>query len=177
MRSELLRRAAADQSVREQLTRALQAGNQPDSSVIANMLAVDSANTAWLRDAVERRGWPGRSSVGDDGAAAAFLLVQHSDRDTAFQARVLAALEAVYRSGEVQGQEVALLTDRLSGARGKPQVYGTQATVRDGRVVLDPIIDSASVDARRAELGLPPIRDYLRVLDSVYLGKPSTMTR
>jgi hypothetical protein len=80
-------------------------------------------------------------------------------------------LERAYRSGDVKGQDVALLTDRLATARRQPQVFGTQADILDGRIVLKPIGDSANVDARRASMGLPPMKEYLRVLDSVYLGR------
>lgn len=171
LKSELLRRVALDQTVRERLTVVLQSGHAPDATVISEMAAVDSANTAWLRGVVARRGWPARSAVGEKGLNAAFLLVQHADRDTAFQSLVLPMLERAYRSGDVKGQDVALLTDRLATARRQPQVFGTQAEVLDGRMVLKPIADSASVDVRRASMGMPPVKEYLRVLDSVYLGR------
>ncbi len=173
MKRELLRRVAADQAAREQLIASMRTSTTPDSATIAKLSAVDTANTAWLRGMVEQHGWPDRSVIGDDGASAAFLLVQHADRDTAFQARILPALEAAYRRGQAEGQHVALLTDRLARARGEPQVYGTQAVLRGGRRAVSPIRDSIRVDARRATMGLPPLAEYLRVLDSVYLGRPS----
>jgi len=172
LRGALLRRVRDDQAVRRQLIEALQAGRAPDSLLIARMLAVDTANTAWLRTVVGACGWPGRSLVGADGADAAFLLVQHADRDTAFQAAVLPLLERAYRAGDATGQQVALLTDRVAKARGRPQVYGTQANIVGGRVVLTPIADSVHVDARRASVGLMPLRDYVRSLDSLYTARP-----
>ena len=87
--------------------------------------------------------------------------------------RVLPFLEAAHRRGQAQGQHVALLTDRLARARGEPQIYGTQAALRDGRMTADPIRDSSGVDARRAAMGLQPLAEYLRVLDSVYVGRPT----
>lgn len=171
MKRELLDRVAADQAVRERMTAAVRAGTTPDHATIAALSTVDSTNTVWLRDKIDRYGWPDSSVVGGDGASAMFLLVQHADRDTAFQARVLPALEAAYRRGQAQGQHVALLTDRLARARGEPQVYGTQAVMRDGRVTISPLRDSGGVDARRAAMGLPPLAEYLRVLDSVYAGR------
>jgi hypothetical protein len=177
MKAELLQRVAADQAARERIVAVTRAGSELDSATIAGVSAVDSANVAWLKEMVERRGWPDRASVGEDGASAAFLLVQHADRDTAFQARVLPALEAAHRRGEAQGQHVALLTDRLAGARGEPQLYGTQTTMRDGRIVLNPLRDSSGVDARRAQMGLPPLQEYLRVLDSVYIGRRAPPAR
>lgn len=172
MKSELLERLAADQAARDRMITAMRAGGPPDSAILADLAAVDSSNTAWLQEMVARFGWPDSAMVGADGASAAFLLVQHADRDTAFQARVLPALTEAHRRGQAQGQHVALLTDRLARARGEPQLYGTQATLRDGRMVIDPIRDSSEVDRRRAAMGLPPLAEYLRVLDSVYVGRP-----
>ena len=148
-----------------------QAGELPDSLDVARAMSVDSANTRWLNIVVAQRGWPGRTLVGADGANAAFLLAQHADRDTAFQAQMLPLVTSAYDAGEVEGQAVALLTDRVAVARGRPQVYGSQASVVAGRVVLKPIADSAGVDARRARLGLPPLGVYVRLLDSLYVGR------
>ena len=71
-------------------------------------------------------------------------------------------------------QSLALLTDRVAKARGQPQVYGTQTTVRDRKAIVDPIVDSAGVDARRAQLGLPPLAVYKGFVDSMlsHAGAP-----
>lgn len=166
--SELLRRVAADQAVRDTLVAAMQEGSAPDTALFAEMRAIDSSNAQWLKEAVARHGWPERDAVGEEAARAAFLLVQHADHDTAFQAAMLPALEAAFRRGQAAGQSVALLTDRLAVARQLPQVYGSQTTMTDGRMTFAPIADSAGVDARRAKMGLPPLSEYKRVLDSVY---------
>jgi hypothetical protein len=173
LRAELLRRVASDQAVREQFASALRQGRRPDSALVARMSSVDAANTRWLAEQVARRGWLGRTTVGEDGADAAFVLVQHADADTAFQARVLPLLARAYHAREATGQQLALLTDRVATARAQPQVYGTQVRLVAGRAVLMPIGDSAGVDARRAAVGLPPLRDYLRLLDSAYKGMPA----
>jgi hypothetical protein len=60
-----------------------------------------------------------------------------------------------------------MLTDRIEVKAGRRQVYGTQLSLKDGRFVLDPIADSAGVDARRQRLGLMPLAEYLRKIDSV----------
>lgn len=176
LRSALLERVKSDQAVRQKITALFQVGAQTDSlrimPVIAEQTAVDRANTEWLKSVVAKRGWPGRSLVGIDGAKAAFLLVQHADRDTAFQASVLPLLGRAYANGDVTGEEIALLTDRVATARGQPQVYGSQFKLVNSRFVLDPIADSANVDARRKRVGLPPLREYVRVLDSVYTAQP-----
>lgn len=135
---------------------------------MSRLEAVDRANTAWLARVVAQRGWPGRSLVGNDGAAAAFLIVQHATQDTAFMSRVLPLLERAVGAAEAAPAEYALLYDRVAVQRGQPQRYGTQASLVNGRLVFASIEDSARVDDRRAAMRLPPIAIYARLLDSLY---------
>lgn len=170
LRTELQRRYTEDQAVRDRVVALMQSGKPFDATLAAEMQAIDSSNTAWLRETVAKHGWPDRATVGDSGATAAFLIVQHADRDTAFQAAMLPAIVAAHERGQIDGESVALLTDRLAAARGEPQIYGTQSSLVNGRLVLKPIRDSANVDARRAKMGMPSLQEYMRVMDSVYLG-------
>ncbi len=72
-------------------------------------------------------------------------LVQHASHDTTVQAAMLVELDAAFERGEADGQSIALFTDRAAVQRGQPQVYGTQADMRDGRLVLEPIAGSWSM--------------------------------
>jgi hypothetical protein len=164
----LLSRLAVDQAIRDTFAAQLRATGKVSDTVGLRMRAVDTDNTNWLKPLIARHGWPTPASVGADGVDAAFLLVQHADQDPAFQASVLPQLEAAYRAGALDGQSLALLTDRVAKAQGRPQRYGTQATIRDGRVRIDLIEDSSQVDRRRASLGLPPLAKYQHLLDSVF---------
>ena len=163
LRAALISRGRQDQAVREVFL----AGHHQDTTDLRRMSDVDADNTSFLKKIVAERGWPGRSLVGSDAEDAAFLIVQHSP-DTTFQATVLPLLEKAYAAGEAQGQQVALLSDRVAVQRGKPQLYGTQASIVNGRFKLNPIADSANVDARRAALKMPPVAAYMRILDSLY---------
>ena len=169
----LLERVRVDQAIRDTFVLQLQAGRAVDSSLAARMAAIDSANTTWLKAVVTRRGWPGRSEVGPEASNAAFLIVQHAVHDSAFQAQALSLMERGVANGEVRGADVAMLADRVAVHRGQPQRYGTQAKLLEGRLVLDPIADSAHVDERRAALGMPPLREYVRLLDSMYTAHPA----
>jgi Family of unknown function (DUF6624) len=88
---------------------------------------------------------------------------------------MLPLVEAAYRQKKLQGQDYALLLDRVLVAEGKPQIYGTQAKNFDqwkgGEPVFDPIEDEANVDKRRAEVGLFPMAEYRRLLKQWYLPK------
>lgn len=175
LRDTILAMQAADQAARKPLTTAFSAGQRPDSAAMAALVArlahVDSVNLARLKAIVRAHGWPDVAMVGHDGAGAVFILVQHADRDVAFQKRYLTWLRKAFRTGRVggsAGEAVALLTDRVRLHEGQPQLYGTQAEIQNGRLRLLPLQDSAHVDARRDSLGLPPLADYLKRLQQLY---------
>ena len=89
---------------------------------------VDQDNTRWLADVVRGRGWPGRKLAGEDGAAAAWLLAQHADRDPARQQTLLAALRGAVDQGDATPSHLAYLEDRVRVNTGRLQLYGTQFT-------------------------------------------------
>src|SRR5690606_5982636 len=87
---------------------------------------VDEANTKWLKAQVDQDGWFTISKFGADADLAAWLLVQHADRDVAFQADVLRILEPFVATAETAQTNYAYLYDRVAVNSGRPQRYGTQ---------------------------------------------------
>jgi hypothetical protein len=125
---------------------------------------VDRRNGQRMEQIVEEHGWPGKTLVGQDGAKAAWLLVQHQDSNPEFQAKCLALME-VAPEGDVEVQDVAYLTDRVLANQGKKQRYGTQMGANfEPRDLEDP----ENVDKRRAEVGLMPLDEYLKMAREVY---------
>ena len=171
LQRELMAHGALDQAIRDTMVQLLQGGGGFDPAFVQRMATVDSGNIAWLKGALAARGWPRRSVVGDEAAEAAFLIAQHAVQDTAFMAQALGMMEPLVADGEVKGSNVAMLSDRLSVRRTGRQRYGTQAKLLNGRIVMDPIDDSAHVDGRRAALGLPPLARYVAVLESLYTAR------
>lgn len=172
LRRELLQRVEQDQAIRNELIK--KGMEHPDQSILTRMQTIDTSNTERMRTIVRQYGWPTPRLVGRDGTEAAFLLVQHAG--LAFQKEMLPLVEKAYRKGELSGQSYALLLDRVLVGEGKRQVYGTQAKLKGKEFVPEPIEDEANVDKRRAEVGLPPLSEYLKVLKQMYLpqdkGKP-----
>ena len=171
LRQELLDRVQKDQAVRNELiSKGLQ---NPDKALLARMETIDAENTARMRELIKQHGWLGPALVGEDGAAAAFMLVQHANHE--FQKEVLPLAKDAFQSRTLPGREYALLLDRVLVGEGKPQVYGTQAKHlnqwKGHEPVLQPIEDEKNVDKRRAEVGLPPLADYLKFLREMYFPK------
>lgn len=101
--------------------------------------------------------WPGRRRVGDDGAEAAWFVVQRGDVD--LQRRALGYLEVAVDWEDASPAHYAFLVDRIRMREGRPQIYGSQF-VRgpDGDTLVPwPVEDLARVDERRARVGLTPL--------------------
>jgi hypothetical protein len=164
LRAELLRLEVEDQEGRGDIA-ALVSSN--DTALLFRFMKADSARTRRLKEIVASHGWLTPALVGKDGVEAAWLVLQHSP-DYAWQEQMLPVLESAALAGEIRRTDVALLTDRVLVHRGKPQRYGNSFTFRNGRLVADPIEDIGGLDARRAALGLPTMRDYVRQLGEAY---------
>ena len=162
-RRELAERGKTDQAVRE----GYGVGGVADPAQARAMERTDSANTLWLKGYVAQWGWPTTVQVGKEAVESAFLIVQHAVHDTAFMHAMLPAIQQAYRRGDLKGGQVAVLVDRLEVKAGRPQIYGTQLSLKDGKWVLDPLADSAGVDERRRQMGLPTLAVYLRFVDSL----------
>jgi hypothetical protein len=165
LRQELIAMGRADQEARDGLD--MQAAQ--DSARLRRMLELDSANSRRLRDLVQKHGWPRKSVVGEEAAQAAFLVVQHSPL-RAFQKDMLALLRAAAERDDASRSDVALLVDRVRTQEGKPQLYGTQFQIRADTLMPHEIEDPAGLDARREEMGLAPMADYVARLRTTYKG-------
>lgn len=178
LRDELQKRAKVDQEVRGRFiewtkanggnTATLPAEKKAEfAKLAAEMAKVDADNTKWLGEQVDKAGWPTITQVGKEAAGTAWLLVQHADADAKFQRKCL-DLMAKLPKGEADAKNVAYLTDRVLLAEGKKQVYGTQFHSPNGKWEPRPLEDEANVDKKRAEVGLPPLAEYVKQLESVY---------
>ena len=164
LRDELMRMVKVDQEVRGAAVK-----DRKNRDLWAKMTEVDRKNTSRMKEIVKKYGWPGKSLVGKEGANAAWLLVQHADRDRAFQKECLPLLQAAAATGEAARAHVAYLTDRVLVGDKKPQVYATQFTQNEkGEMVPQPMEDEANVDKRRKEMGLPTLEEYKKVMRQVY---------
>jgi hypothetical protein len=129
------------------------------------MAALHRRHNARLRRILAELGWPGRSLVGEDGAAAAWLVLQHAVLEPDLMRSALPLLEAAVQAGEAEAKHLALLVDRIRTLEGKPQLYGTSHDW-DANGELNPLPIEAPelVEARRRAVGLEPLAENTRRL-------------
>lgn len=135
-------------------------GELPSTSYHPRMKALHERNASRLKEIISSYGWPGITLVGEEAAKAAWLVAQHSVSDPEFMAECVGLLEGAVARKEVAGWQLAFLQDRVRMLSGKLQYYGTQFDVdENGRPTPFPIEDSATVNERRALLGLNSVEE------------------
>lgn len=162
LRQELLAMRAEDFEVRQRLaaTGELFDGYHPE------MEAVHLKNAARLQEllAQNNREWFGKSIVGEDGAEAAWIIVQHAISLPELSRRMLPILQREAEKGEIPLWQVAYLDDRIRSFEGKPQLYGSQFDWNE-RDAMSPneIFEPEKINERRAAMGLAvPYSEYIK---------------
>lgn len=162
LRRALLAMQAEDFAVRERLaaTGELFDGYHPE------MEAVHLKNAAKLQELLAKNNseWFGKSTVGEDGAEAAWIIVQHAISLPELSRRMLPILQRESEKGEVPLWQVAYLDDRIRFFEGKPQLYGSQFDWNE-RDAMSPheIFEPEKIDERRAAMGLSvPYSEYIK---------------
>jgi FMN phosphatase YigB (HAD superfamily) len=121
-------------------------------------LLINKTNIERLVKIIEEIGWPGRHVVGEKGANAAFLILQHADY--AFQKKYFPLLREAVRKDQARPWNLGLLEDRILIREGKKQIYGSQWRKNDkGIMEPHPIGDEANVDKRRQAIHMRPIAE------------------
>lgn len=128
---------------------------------------VDEANTARLKEIVNKNGWPTITMVGTEASLAAWLLVQHTDMEPDFQQKCLGLMKQLPEN-EVELWNIAFLEDRVRTNTDRLQLYGTQFKVSEGNFGPLPIEDEGHIDERRALMGLETFDEYSRKMREIY---------
>ncbi len=177
---------AIDAALQQELAAMVKEDQAPRAAVVASHMQdaaakravaeVDAKHLPRLKAIIDGIGWPGVSLVGSEGSHDAWLLVQHMDRDAAFQRRALERMAAAAAAGQASRSDVAYLTDRVLLREGKPQRYGTQFEMVDGTLVPKPMEDPAGVDGRRREMDMDTMAESAARMQVEY-GMPALAVR
>ena len=142
---------------------------------VQRVLEVVRENTARLRQLIAQYGvWPGRSLVGEDGADAAWLILQHcgsgvptigTPENLAFQRSCLPLLEQAVLVGEAHPRHLAHIADNLHERFDEPPEYAVLASaysIVDGQPVFTRAADLPQIERRRSAIGLAPLSEDVR---------------
>jgi hypothetical protein len=80
--------------------------------------------------------------------------------------RYLPILKEAAGKGELKKDMLAIYIDRIKMYKGEKQIYGSQIIYNKDKKIMElyPVEDEATVNDKRAEVGLDPLREYLEIM-------------
>jgi hypothetical protein len=169
--AELFARFARDQAIRGVLTDPKWTQGLPPlaaknwfGAIMPRWTAIDCENTAWLKAQLKDIQWFDIPTYGTQAETAAWHLVQHADREPAFQRHMLDVLQALPK-GHADAKRIAYLWDRVALADKRQQRYGTQGQCLEGGIWKPfDVEDPEHLDQRRAAVGMEPIAEHAKTV-------------
>jgi hypothetical protein len=171
---ELIKRRAADQKGRIKYMKQIKKGKRDTpkfKKFVEGLVATDKENTNRMREIVAQIGWPTFDKVGGQASNAAWIIVQHADRQPDFQAQCLLLMKEAYEAKQVTPFTYAFLYDRVQKSRGERQLYATQPIDHPltGERSFGGIVDEANIQARRDKLDFSrTVVDYASSMNFSY---------
>ncbi len=165
-----------DQFWRNELVKQINGEITTDSlnaeQIIEKSNHIDSSNYLVLSEIVDKFGFPGYDLVGEQGTGSFWLLVQHQDNHPDFQFLVLEMMEKELKKNNASKVNYAYLLDRVKVNNHQEQIYGTQMELNEEETSYQPkkCTQPEMLNQRRYEMGLPPIEDYIKMMNERFKG-------
>ena len=131
-----------------------------EAEALHEMQRVDKLNQEQICKILDSRGFVGSDKVGN-AVGTFWAVIQHSDVN--IQKKYLPLFREAAQRGDIAKESVAMMEDRINMFEGKPQRYGSQIEEDEfGNSRLYQLLDESKVDEWRSEMGMEPLKDYLR---------------
>ncbi|MGK0414822.1 MAG: tetratricopeptide (TPR) repeat protein [Polaribacter sp.] len=165
---QLLRLIMKDQSLDYQLDMAkdyfFKTGKAPHWYYpIAQMKQeITEGNFKKMEALIQENGWPTYTNVGKLAADSPLLVINHHPKE-AVRIKYLQQIKETCLENEGSCFEYAKIQDRILVNTEKSQLFGMQLTYnKDRNRIPFPILKPEFVDKRRSEIGLEPLKKYLK---------------
>lgn len=118
---------------------------------------VNHENLEIVVSLLENCGMPTLEEVSREQLGAIWLVLQHSVHPK-YTEKYFPYIEKATNDGDLKKEQYALMKDRILMNQGKPQIYGSQ--MKRGK--LYKLAEPEKVNARRREMNMEPLEEYLK---------------
>lgn len=132
---------------------------QLEAELMAKQDVLDRANVTRLAELIQRYGYPDPERLGLDAPDPVPVLIHAKLED---YAQLESTLQVEVKAGRMPAKPYAALTDRKLQHGGKLQIYGTSRAFdpKTNEFLPPEIADIEFTNRARAEIGLPPLKEY-----------------
>ncbi len=167
MKIELFEMYKIDQEIQKEIFKNI--GNKKKTDSLQNsMKQIFTTNQKTIKEYFKQYGIPTISKDGKKESFYFWLIVQHSDNDVNFQAKVLHKMKYFLKKNDINKSNYAYLYDRVKKNKNQPQRYGTQM-IYDSTGTHFPykLENEKKLNQYRKEMDLEPIEDYLKKMNNL----------
>lgn len=164
VRRELLKMV----ETREKLNQKIAGNLDKNKSLIVEFNKLGETQLLRLCQIVKEKGWLTKDSIKEDGVEAMLSIIRNN-RAYVMQTEFYPILLEAANKGYIFKGNVASLIDSIRVAVGQPQIFGTQAKIKDEIIYLNPILNEEKVDEWRKQYDLPTLANFIRQLEARYL--------
>ena len=125
-------------------------------------------NLARVCQVLKEQGWLSMQALQPDGFEA-FIFLMTNNRDFQAQQELLPVLVEAAKKNYIGNPLIASFVDSIRVGSKMPQLFGTQAAIRNNVVYLYPLQNEEKVDEWRKEYDLPPLSYQIRAFEGRYL--------
>ncbi len=164
IRKELL----AMREEREKLNAKISGDTSKNQNLIPEANEMGIKHLARVCQIVKENGWLTKESIRDDGFEAFVFLITNNKNIQAQQELLPVMVEAA-KKGFIGNPLLASMVDSIRVGLRMPQIFGTQAAIRNNVVYLYPIQNEEKVDEWRKMYDMPPLAYQIRGFEGRYL--------
>jgi len=119
-------------------------------------------NEKRIVDILDKHGWSGPEVIGERGGMILSNVLQHASEEV--RIKYLPMQKKAVIEKKLEPRYLVRAEDRLATDRGDLQIYGGQMKFYPETKSFNvwPVYDPENIDKRRAEIGLGPIKEYLK---------------
>lgn len=121
-----------------------------------------SKNIIRIKEILALYDWPPKAVIGVQGNNTICNVLQHADQET--RESYIPQMKQAVLDGELGVRWLVRAEDRLATDKGELQIYGGQMKYYPETKSFNvwPVFEPEHIDARRAEIGLEPIEQFLK---------------
>jgi len=153
---------------REKLDEKIAANLEKNQNLVPESNQLGEKHLTRVCQILKETGWLTRDLVRDDGFDS-FIFIILSNKNIQAQSELLPVLAEAAKNGYIGNPLLAAFVDSIRVGSRMPQIFGTQAAIRDNVVYLYPILNEEKVDEWRRMYNLPPLAFQIRTYEGRYL--------
>lgn len=152
----------------QKLIEKISADTNKNQNLIPESNQIGIKNLARVCQLLKENGWLTREALLHDGFEA-FLFLLTNNKDFQAQQELLPVLVEAAKKNYIGNPLIASFVDSIRVGSKMPQIFGTQAAIRNNVVYLYPILNEEKIDEWRKQYDMPPLAYQIRAFEGRYL--------